>query len=558
MLIAALYSDDCVLCCCSAVAVLAPVSLNPVILYVLLAGFLPFDETSMVELFRKIVKADFAYPSTLSPEAISLLTIILNPDPEKRATIEEIRDHAWYRGLTLEEAEAERAEEEAEWERQQLQLRQAAAAAQASASPSPSNAGPSSSNGAAGADESTHEQQQRLQLTLPDGSATLPIASPTSVSVAFSTFKRNSVAEPPPPAPTSSDTAQAITFIDDKAKLAAIRAGTTPQSGPTDEASSPASHNMRVLSLEHVSRVSSLHGIGVSTPATPSGPMSSPKPSSHLTIAGTGALLIPGSFSPKNSPAHSGLAGSTGPSSLVLGSSALSGTSKDISPLGGSMQRRAATRLAASAVAAAASDDNDPLSLDEDELEIRGPIPLNAFDLINMVGGAAMGRMFQRGSDKKVRTFTQFTSSLPLDSILSKLEDLLRSIPEETQFRVYRKQCLIKASRSTARGKVYAISQVYMMTPKLFMVEWRKMKVGDAQRHANTHAETATQRLQTQRAAVAASLETNRAASTGGTATRSVIPSLKNRSPVQCSHRSVLFLCVLRATCSCSTISSEK
>jgi len=27
-----------------------------VILYVLLAGFLPFDETSMVELFRKIVK----------------------------------------------------------------------------------------------------------------------------------------------------------------------------------------------------------------------------------------------------------------------------------------------------------------------------------------------------------------------------------------------------------------------------------------------------------------------------------------------------------------------
>lgn len=31
---------------------------------------LPFDETSMVELFRKIVKADFAYPSWFTPEAI--------------------------------------------------------------------------------------------------------------------------------------------------------------------------------------------------------------------------------------------------------------------------------------------------------------------------------------------------------------------------------------------------------------------------------------------------------------------------------------------------------
>ena len=445
--------------------------MTAVILYVLLAGFLPFDETSMVELFRKIVKADFAYPATLSPEAISLLTIILNPDPEKRATIDEIRDHAWYRGLTLEEAEAERAEEEAEWERQQLQMRQAAAAAQASASPSPSNADPSSNNGAGSSVDDFGYEQQRLQLTLPDGSASLPIASPTNI--AFTAFKRNSVAEPPPPAPTSSDTAQAITFIDDKSKLAAIRAGMTPQSGPADEASSPASHNMRVLSLEHVSRVSSLHGIGASTPATPSGPMSSPKPHSHL--AGTGALLIPGSFSPKNSPAHGGLHGGTsGPSSLVLGSTALSGTSKDISPLGGSMQRRVATRMAA---AAAAADDNDPLSLDEDELEIRGPIPLNAFDLINMVGGAAMGRMFQRGQDKKVRTFTQFTSSLPLESILAKLEELLKTIPEETVFRVYPKQCMIKASRSTARGKVFAISQIYMMTPKLFMVEWRKMKV---------------------------------------------------------------------------------
>jgi len=34
-----------------------------VILYVLLAGFLPFDEPTMTALFRKIQAADFAYPS---------------------------------------------------------------------------------------------------------------------------------------------------------------------------------------------------------------------------------------------------------------------------------------------------------------------------------------------------------------------------------------------------------------------------------------------------------------------------------------------------------------
>ena len=41
------------------------------------------------------------------------------------------------------------------------------------------------------------------------------------------------------------------------------------------------------------------------------------------------------------------------------------------------------------------------------------PIQINAFDLINMVGGDAMNRMFLRGSDKerRVRTFTQFTSA---------------------------------------------------------------------------------------------------------------------------------------------------
>jgi len=39
-----------------------------VILYVLLAGYLPFDENTMVALFQKIKSADFEYPNWFSAE----------------------------------------------------------------------------------------------------------------------------------------------------------------------------------------------------------------------------------------------------------------------------------------------------------------------------------------------------------------------------------------------------------------------------------------------------------------------------------------------------------
>ncbi|RHZ08464.1 hypothetical protein DYB26_006619 [Aphanomyces astaci] len=48
-----------------------------VILYVLLAGFLPFDEPTMSALFRKIQKAEFSYPSWFTPRVKTLLNKIL-------------------------------------------------------------------------------------------------------------------------------------------------------------------------------------------------------------------------------------------------------------------------------------------------------------------------------------------------------------------------------------------------------------------------------------------------------------------------------------------------
>jgi serine/threonine protein kinase len=57
---------------------------------------LPFEESTMVALFRKIVKAEFSFPKWMSKDAISLLTAILNPDPDTRATLADIKAHPWY------------------------------------------------------------------------------------------------------------------------------------------------------------------------------------------------------------------------------------------------------------------------------------------------------------------------------------------------------------------------------------------------------------------------------------------------------------------------------
>jgi serine/threonine protein kinase len=66
-----------------------------VILYVLLAGFLPFDETTIVALFAKIQAADFTYPSWFSPEVRTLLDRILVADPAKRITLTEVAQDPW-------------------------------------------------------------------------------------------------------------------------------------------------------------------------------------------------------------------------------------------------------------------------------------------------------------------------------------------------------------------------------------------------------------------------------------------------------------------------------
>lgn len=68
-----------------------------VILFVLVAGYLPFDDPNLMELYKKISSADFTCPPWLSFSARKLITRILDPNPMTRITMAEILDDEWFK-----------------------------------------------------------------------------------------------------------------------------------------------------------------------------------------------------------------------------------------------------------------------------------------------------------------------------------------------------------------------------------------------------------------------------------------------------------------------------
>lgn len=68
-----------------------------VILFVMLAGYLPFDDPTMNGLFSKIEKGKYKTPRHLSAGAKAIITKMLIVDPLKRATIKDIKSDPWFR-----------------------------------------------------------------------------------------------------------------------------------------------------------------------------------------------------------------------------------------------------------------------------------------------------------------------------------------------------------------------------------------------------------------------------------------------------------------------------
>nr|NP_001291227.1 CBL-interacting serine/threonine-protein kinase 24-like [Populus euphratica]ACN76477.1 CBL-interacting protein kinase 27 [Populus euphratica] len=68
-----------------------------VILFVLMAGYLPFEEIDLPTLCRKINAEKYSCPFWFSPVAKALIDKILDPNPKTRIGIEGIKKHPWFR-----------------------------------------------------------------------------------------------------------------------------------------------------------------------------------------------------------------------------------------------------------------------------------------------------------------------------------------------------------------------------------------------------------------------------------------------------------------------------
>ncbi|XP_071920546.1 CBL-interacting serine/threonine-protein kinase 23-like isoform X11 [Coffea arabica] len=68
-----------------------------VILFVLMAGYLPFEESNLLSLYKKIFKAEFTCPPWFSSSAKRLVKRILDPNPQTRITIAELIENDWFK-----------------------------------------------------------------------------------------------------------------------------------------------------------------------------------------------------------------------------------------------------------------------------------------------------------------------------------------------------------------------------------------------------------------------------------------------------------------------------
>jgi 5'-AMP-activated protein kinase, catalytic alpha subunit len=67
-----------------------------VILYAMVCGSLPFDDDQMPQLFSKIKECRYFIPNNISHEVKDLINLMLQPNPVKRITLQEIQEHVWY------------------------------------------------------------------------------------------------------------------------------------------------------------------------------------------------------------------------------------------------------------------------------------------------------------------------------------------------------------------------------------------------------------------------------------------------------------------------------
>ncbi|XP_020599628.1 CBL-interacting protein kinase 19-like [Phalaenopsis equestris] len=68
-----------------------------IILFVLMAGYLPFHDQNIMAMYRKIYKGEFRCPKWFSTDLSNLLFRLLDTNPQSRITIPEIMENVWFK-----------------------------------------------------------------------------------------------------------------------------------------------------------------------------------------------------------------------------------------------------------------------------------------------------------------------------------------------------------------------------------------------------------------------------------------------------------------------------
>ncbi|KAK3015330.1 hypothetical protein RJ639_007273 [Escallonia herrerae] len=68
-----------------------------IILFVLTAGYLPFNDPNLMVMYRKIYKGEFRCPKWMSPDLKQFLSRLLDTDPGTRITVDEIVNDPWFK-----------------------------------------------------------------------------------------------------------------------------------------------------------------------------------------------------------------------------------------------------------------------------------------------------------------------------------------------------------------------------------------------------------------------------------------------------------------------------
>uniref|UniRef100_A0A7N0VKW0 Protein kinase domain-containing protein n=1 Tax=Kalanchoe fedtschenkoi TaxID=63787 RepID=A0A7N0VKW0_KALFE len=68
-----------------------------VLLFFFLAGFLPFDDTNLIDMYTKIHKREYSFPEWMSRPVKRIIWHLLDPNPNTRLSIELLKSTNWFK-----------------------------------------------------------------------------------------------------------------------------------------------------------------------------------------------------------------------------------------------------------------------------------------------------------------------------------------------------------------------------------------------------------------------------------------------------------------------------